>query len=87
MKINEIAFAKSLGFLAGVSYTVCVLGFWLFSRFTMGLFDLWFHGVDLTALPIKTGGVGSVIVGLVSFTLLGWVSGLIMARSYNKFNK
>ena len=87
MKLNETAFAKAHGMLAGSAYLLCVVALFLAPGLTMYLFDTWFHGVDITALPVKIGPASAIIFGLVTFTAAGWLWGLLTARLYNKYAK
>ncbi len=87
MKLNEQAFAKAHAVLALGAFLLCAISIWLYPNLTLTLFNSWFHGVDITALPIKTGPLGSVLFGLVTFTAAGWLWGLVLAKFYNRFLK
>ncbi len=87
MKCDTKATANTLAVIGGASYIICA--FWtMVSRTSfMGIFGLWFHGVDLTALPYKQPEISGVIFGLITFTIASWLTGYFFAKVYNYFAK
>lgn len=83
MRLNESALAKACAFLAGGSYLLCLVATLLFPKQTVWLFNAWFHGLDISVLPYQVGPVVMVVVGLITFTLAGWLMGFVLARIYN----
>lgn len=84
MKLEETAFAKAHAILAGVAYLVCVIAVSLFPNLTIWVFNSWFHGLDISALPVKTGSLGTVVFGLLTLTGVAWAWGYILAAIYNR---
>jgi hypothetical protein len=89
--LNEVALANSFAVVAFVGFIICVIATIIFPEFLMSLFNSWFHGVDLSLLSPANGnwvfGTGNLLLGLLTFPVLGWVTGYFIASLYNKFNK
>lgn len=87
MKLNETAFAKAHAVLAFVAYILCVVAVAILPGSTKWLFDSWFHGLDLSSIPIQLGPASVIVVGITSLTLAAWVWGYFLAKTYNEFLK
>lgn len=88
MRLNEKALAKSLMVVSVGFYLFCVALFTLMPNFSMGIFQSWFHGVDMNKIRLANmPGVGSVLWGLVTFGAVSYLSGYVFARLYNNFSK
>lgn len=81
--MKVIPFANALAFTAGVASLICAAGVWLARDAFMALFGEIFHGINLSALPVKEVTLGGVITGLIVIVISGWVLGLVFAHCYN----
>jgi len=85
MKLNEKAFAGAAGILGGAYYIVCyVIAFMVPDLYKL-VAQTWFHMLDLSSVwkDVPEG----LIVGLVSFVVMSWVSGWLLAWTYNRLVK
>jgi len=91
LQVNKIALAHSLATISLVGYIICILVTVIFPESLMILFNSWFHGMDLSVLSPADGnwvfGTGSLVLGLVTFPIFGWITGYLIASLYNKFSK
>jgi len=85
VKLNESAMAKGFGVLGAAYFLVCYVA----GLFTPGLYKAvaasWFHMLDLSS-AWKNAPTG-FILGLVSFSVASYISGWLLAWTYNKFVK
>lgn len=84
---NPKATANALALVGAGSYVICAVWVMVARDSFMGVFTTWTHSVNLAALPAKIPDVGSVITGLITFTLAAWVAGYAFAVAYNYYNK
>jgi hypothetical protein len=84
MKLNEKALAGAHAVIALILYIVCVFLVLVLPGSTMWLFDSWFHGVQLSQLPVQTGSISTVVFGAVTLTVAAWVWGYFIAVFYNR---
>ncbi len=71
-----------------VLYTVCALAVVLFPDGTIGFFNAWFHGMDLTLLKPPGGRALTLrqyIVGFVSAAAVSFAVAATLAGFYNLF--
>lgn len=89
--LNKFALANSFAVVAFASFIICVIATIIFPEFLMTLFNSWFHGVDLSLLEPSDGdwvfGTGNLLLGLITFPIISWITGYFIAVLYNKFNK
>lgn len=85
MKLNEKALANTLACLGLASFIGCVLLTIVAPGIYQAIMQSWFHGVDLSL--IWNPRPGNIVLGLISFTLISWLSGWAFAWLYNKFTK
>ena len=79
-------FAASMTF--SVLYSACALAVALFPDSTIGFFNAWFHGLDLTLLRPPGGRpltLGQFVYGLVSAAAVSFVVAASLAGFYNLF--
>ena len=83
MKFNENVLANTLGSLGAVYYLVC----YVVASVAPGLYKSvaasWMHMINLEGLWKRNPS--GFILGLVSFTVVSWVSGWVFAKTYNYF--
>ena len=82
----------SFGFAGAVTfsvlYTVCALAVVFFPDGTIGFFNAWFHGLDLTLLKPPGGRpltLSQYIYGLISAAAVSFVVAASLAGFYNLF--
>ncbi len=71
-----------------VLYTLCALAFVFFPDGTIGFFNAWFHGLDLTLLKPPGGRaltLGQYVVGLVSAAAVSFTLAATFAGFYTLF--
>ena len=83
MKLNEKALANGMGTFGGVYYLGCYLAASLFPGLYKTVAASWLHMLDLST-SWKSAPSG-LVMGLVSFTLVSWLSGLAIAKFYKYF--
>ena len=88
MKKNPVALGNAVGLLAALWYVLCALFVSLAPGFARSISDSWFYWIDVKSLYPPTGPVfeaGRFVTGLVSLTVLGWLSGWFVGVAYNAF--
>lgn len=85
MKLNQMALANALGVVGAVYYIGCYLVASLAPDFYKTIAESWFHMMKLNSLW-KSGPDG-LVLGLISFTVVSWISGWVLAFAYNSFAK
>lgn len=83
MKLNQIALANSLGVVGAAYYVGCYLSASISPDLYKAVAQSWFHMVDLSS-AWKSAPEG-LILGLISFTIVSWISGFVLAFAYNSF--
>ena len=69
-------------------YSACALAVALFPDSTIGFFNAWFHGLDLTLLRPPGGRpltLGQFVYGLVSAAVVSFAMAASLAGFYNLF--
>ncbi len=85
MKLNEGAMAKALGVLGAAYFLACYFVAAVFPGLYKVIATSWFHMIDVSGLW-KSGPDG-FFMGLISFTVVSWISGWLIAWAYNRFTK
>lgn len=85
MKLNEGAMSKAFGVLGAAYFLVCYFVAAVFPGLYKVIATSWFHMIDVSGLW-KSGPDG-FFVGLISFTVVSWISGWLIAWAYNRFVK
>ena len=83
MKLNEKALANALALVGAIYYIACYIIALIMPDVYKTIAQTWFHMLDLSS-AWKDAPDG-LVLGLVSFTAVSWVSGWLLASSYNKF--
>lgn len=84
--IRPAAAALAVTLSSAVIYSVCALAFMLWPDATLGFFNAWFHGLDLSVLrPVtdKDFTFGAFLYGLAGVAVTSFVMGLLVALFYN----
>ena len=82
----QFGFAGAVTF--SVFYSACALAVALFPDNTIGFFNAWFHGLDLTLLRPAGGRpltLGQYVYGLISAAVMSFVVAASLAGFYNLF--
>jgi hypothetical protein len=85
MKLRETALGNALGVLGAIYFVGCYVIALVAPDLYKSTAESWAHMVDLSGLW-KTGPE-NFLMGLISFTVVSWVSGYVFARLYNNFVK
>jgi hypothetical protein len=79
-----------LGTTAAITFsilsTICALAVVLFPDGTIGFFNAWFHGLDLTLLKPPGGRpltLGQFVYGLFGVAVTSFIVGAVFATVYN----
>ncbi len=84
MKFNEMVLANTLGAMGAIYFLAC----YLVASFTPGLYKTiaasWMHMIRLEGL--WKSGPSNFMLGLISFTVVSWISGWLFAKLYNYFS-
>ena len=85
MKLKESAFANASGLLGAIYFVGCfVVASWLPGLYK-SVAESWMHMLDLSGVW-KSAPEG-FLLGLVSFTVISWLTGWLFAWLYNRFTK
>ncbi|MBS3078731.1 hypothetical protein J4218_01285 [Candidatus Pacearchaeota archaeon] len=80
---------KGIGIaLAAITFIIsilCLLAVLLFGDASMKLFNLFFHGIDITSIK-TTANLVQGLIGTVIITIIGYFVGWIFAIVYNKYS-
>ncbi len=84
----------SFGFAGAVTfsllYTACALTVALFPDGTIGFFNAWFHGLDLSLLKPPGGRpltLGQFVYGLIGAAAVSFAVAALLAGFYNLFTR
>jgi len=69
-----------------IVFALCALAVALFPEATVGFFNAWFHGLDLTLLRPPGGRpltLGQFVYGLVGMALFSFLTGALFAAVFN----
>lgn len=80
-------FANSLALASIVFYVACALLAVVAPNFLLGMFQSWFHGINVTQLATTQRSLGSFLFGLISLAVVAWVFGYVLAWFYEKWSK
>lgn len=87
MQLNEKAIANSLALVSAGFYLICVILTLLVPDLFLSFFKSWVHGVDITQIWAPSAEPLSIVWGLISFTLVSWLTGYAFAKAYKYFVK
>ncbi len=78
-----MALAKAMAMAGGALYAICALAIVALPNLARGMFNSWFHGIDMSVLPMRGVPLGPTLWGLVTFSLFSWIFGYVLAYFYN----
>ncbi len=84
--LNAKAFANATTVVTGVFYAAC----WFVSSFApiliFGIAKAWMHSINIESLRTTTSmSFGAVLWGLISISVLTWITTYAVIRLYNKW--
>lgn len=85
MKLKESAFANAAGALGAIYFVGCYLVAWATPALYKSVFDSWMHMLNVDGL--WKSAPGNFGLGIISFTIVSWVTGWLFAWLYNRFVK
>lgn len=80
-------FANALAAASVVFYVACALLAVVAPNFLLGMFQSWFHGINVTQLATTQRSFGSFLFGLISLAVVSWIFGYAWVWLYNKLSK
>ena len=81
--MKEVPFANALAFVAAIFYIICALGIAFARDAYIAFVNIFFHGIDLTALPVKETSLTNTVIGFIVLVFASWVLGYLFAYCYN----
>ena len=82
--LNAKAFANAVTAVTAVVYVICLLLSLVVPDILLGVAQSWVHSLSLEgAKATQTISFGSAVVGLVTTSLLAWVTTYATIRLYN----
>ena len=86
--LNTKAFANAATVIMAVFYIACALLSYISPNFIFGLANSWIHTLNIEAIRIDVQpNIGTLTYGLVSISLLTWVTTYAMIWLYNRWAK
>lgn len=85
MKLKEIALANALGLLGAIYFVGCYLVASMAPALYKSVAESWMHMLNLGGLWRQ--GPSNFGIGFISFVIVSWVSGYLLAWAYNRFVK
>ncbi len=85
-RLNPWILGSAAAITFSVVFTVCALAAALFPDGTVGFFNAWFHGLDLTLLKPPSGRpltFGQYLQGLVGVLMTSFAVGMLFATVHN----
>lgn len=88
MKFKESALANTLAIVAAAYYLICTLLVFLAPGLYRQIAQSWMHGLAVNAVwNSQTPAIGTVLFGFVTFSISAWVTGYLIAATYNYLAK
>jgi hypothetical protein len=87
VKDTKIKIANTLGITAAIGWVLCSVFVAITPKLSMDILQLWFHGLDIQQLGVKTVTLGSFILGGVTFIIASWFTGYVLGLVWEKLSK
>lgn len=72
----------------GIASLFCGLLIWLLPDFSRSIFQIWFHGIKLSVIwDTTTMSFGSLLLGMVSAFIAGYIATLVFVKIYKAIAK
>ena len=85
MKIKETALANAAGLLGAIYFVGCFVVALVSPGLYKSVAESWMHMLNLSGL--WKSAPGDFGLGIISFTIVSWITGWLFAWLYNKFVK
>lgn len=86
--LKPIAFAHAVTIVTAGFYVVCLLLVYTAPGFVFGIAESWVHGIDLEAVRATTPvSLGRAVWGLITITVVTWVTTYATIALYNRLQK
>lgn len=86
--LNAKAFAHAATLVTAVFYLVCLLISYVASDLVFSIAESWLHSISLESLKVATTiSLGTAVLGLISISLLTWITTYATIWLYNYFAK
>lgn len=85
--LKSIPFANAIAIVSTIFFVVCAALTYLFPGLTGIFVESWFHNFGLSAVKPIQLSLNSFVLGLVSFSLVSWITTYIAVEIYNKLAK
>lgn len=86
MKHDPQATASASALTVAALYIVCRVFVGLFPTFSYSVMQAWFHGLTLQTIGRFDLSITSFVLGLVSATVVAWVTGWCFGHCHNMFS-
>ena len=86
-KLNTNVVGLTLGTIATVLSLICAVFYITAPNVIIAYFSYLFHGLDLSIVRNPSLDIGSIIIGLLSMFITGYLVGALFAGTYNYFNR
>lgn len=87
MKLDSTRVANAVAIVGAGLYAVCTFLVAATPLFYRGVAQTWMHGFNLAALPMRQMTFTGSIYGLVTFTIVSWLTGYAFTVIYNGLGK
>lgn len=87
MKHEPTVIANTVAATTAIVYVACRVLVGLFPDASFAVAQSWFHGIELSKLDSWNLTMPAFILGLVSLTITGWLTGYLFATVYTYFSK
>lgn len=85
-KLSEKGIAIASAVLTGIWYILCFVIVIVLKENSYKLFNLFFHGIDLSKIATNTNIINGII-GFIIIVVFAYVCGYVFASIYNKYAK
>lgn len=83
---EPIVIANAAAATIAVVYIVCRLAFLIAPELFLAISRSWFHGIDISLIAAGRAP-GDFLLGLITTTVAGWLTGFVFAKFQNYFAK
>lgn len=87
MKVDKMKLANTFALTVVILWVICTAAIWLFPNFSLVTLNWWMHGVDIVTMTGWNLTIANFLLGGTSVTVSAWVTGYVLAWSWEKINK
>jgi len=85
--LKSVPFANAVAIISAVFFVICVALSYLLPDITSLLIQSWFHNLGLTQVKPIQLSLNSFALGLISFTVVSWITMYFTIVLYNRLAK